>query len=181
MVTSDRGNGPAFRSATVISHFSPASQNASWSPLRSDTATPSTMMFGRVTLPQLTRRAYEIASSGMPLLSPSTMNGESQASPSPSLSWSAWRNVLGMMGGFGMTGQLSMASGTPSASISSFTVAQPPALITPSFWQVSPPQTSVGPPGQTVTPGVQTPPLRRQVKTQVQLPLLLLQVLVGSC
>ena len=85
-VTSVRGNGPAFRTLMVIRHFSPLSQKRSPSPLMSCTMADSTMMFGSATRPQLASRANEMASSGMPLLSPSTMKGESQASPTPSLS-----------------------------------------------------------------------------------------------
>src|SRR4029078_10167469 len=62
---------------------------------------------------------------------------ESQASPSPSLSLSAWRSVPGMIGALAITGQLSTASVTPSASASSFFVWQPPSLMSPVRWQVS--------------------------------------------
>src|SRR5213593_500953 len=180
MVTSDRGDGPAFRIETVIWHFSPASQNASRSPLTSFTCTASTTTFGSGILPQLTSRAYDTASSGTPLLSPSTMKGESHASPLPSLSWSAWRKVLGMIGGFATVGQSSMASGTPSLSTSSFTDAHPPVLTTPSFWQVSPPQTSPAPPGHGGPVVVHVVPLRLQLKMQVQLPTVFVQTLLGS-
>src|SRR2546422_1498137 len=179
MVTSDRGDGPAFRIETVIWHFSPLSQKASRSPLTSFTCTASTTTFGSGILPQLTSRAYDTASSGTPLLSPSTMKGESHASPLPSLSWSAWRKVLGMIGGFATVGQSSMASGTPSLSTSSFTNAHPPVLTTPSFWQVSPAQTPPPPAHGRPTVG-HVVPLRLQVKMQVQLPVVFKQSLVGS-
>src|SRR2546422_220366 len=130
-------------------------------------------------LPQLTSRAYDTASSGTPLLSPSTMKGESHASPLPSLSWSAWRKVLGMIGGFATVGQSSMASGTPSLSTSSFTNAHPPVLTTPSFWQVSPAQTPPPPAHGRPTVG-HVVPLRLQVKMQGRLPVGFKQSLVGS-
>src|SRR6266704_4281431 len=71
-----------------------------------------------------------------------------------------------MIAGFGIVGQSSRASGTPSMSKSSFFVPHVPLLITPSLWQVSPPQMSPAPPRQS---GVvaQTTPVRLQVLMQV--------------
>src|SRR5262245_51971825 len=81
-----------------------------------------------------------------------------------------------MMAGFAIVGQSSTVSGTPSTSRSSFTVLQVPVLATEVFWQVSPPQTSFTPPRHWALV-VQLFPERRQVKMQLQFPLLLVQVL----
>ena len=86
---------------------------------------------------QFTPTPNDTTSSGMPLLSPSTMADESQASPTPSLSVSSWRNVPAMIGGLAVVGQSSTASGTPSTSSSSFCVEHPPAFATLSLTQVS--------------------------------------------
>src|SRR5262245_13868542 len=136
-VTPVRLTLPTLEITSVISHFSPVSQNASPSPLTSFTVTDSTTRFGSVSLPQFTSTPNDTMSSGTPLLSPSIISGESQASPSPSLSASAWRVVPAMIGGLASTGQSSMPSGTPSASTSSSTAWQPPEFAMLCFWQVS--------------------------------------------
>ena len=82
-VTSER-SGPALRSATDSLTVSPVSAKISESPLMSRTVVDSTIRFASGRVLQETAVPKEIASSGIPLLSSSTVSSGSQASPRPS-------------------------------------------------------------------------------------------------
>ena len=69
---------------TPIRTTSPASAKMSWSPLRSLGVSGRTTSCGRGTFLQETVVVKETASSGMPLLSSSSVSGGSQISPRPS-------------------------------------------------------------------------------------------------
>src|SRR6266581_8951982 len=125
-----------FFTTTDMRATSPASANASRSPLISCTTVPKRMSCGSGSFLQEMVVLKEITSSGMPLLSSSRVWGGSQTSPRPSWSVSSCLKVPGMIGGFCTFGQLSTLSGTPSPSASSFTPPQEPSLTSPSFWQV---------------------------------------------
>src|SRR5437899_1511255 len=83
-----------------------------------------------------------------------------------------------MIAGFGIVGQSSRASGTPSVSRSSLVVPQLPLLVTPILWQVSPPQMSLAPPAHAAPGVVHITPVRLQVKVQVHCCVLLWQRLL---
>src|SRR2546426_2935823 len=125
-----------FLTTTDMRATSPASANASWSPLRSCTFVPRTTSCGSGTFLQEMAVLKVTASSGMPLLSSSRVWGGSQASPRPSWSVSSCLKVPGIIGGFGTFGQVSTLSGPPSPSASSCTAPHEPSFTSPSFWQV---------------------------------------------
>ena len=93
------GTLPVFLRFTDIRTISPASPKGSQSPFTSWVLNDRMVNAGSATFLQVIAVVKVITSSGMPLLSPSCMNGESQASPLPSLSVSSWRNVPGMIAG----------------------------------------------------------------------------------
>ena len=130
------GMSELFLTTTDMRATSPASAKASWSPLRSCTFVLRTMSCGSGTFLQEMVVLKVTTSSGMPLLSSSSVWGGSQTSPRPSSSVSSCLKVPGTIGGFGTFGQVSTLSGTPSPSASSCTAPQEPSFTTPSFWQV---------------------------------------------